>query len=92
MGFEPENTNDRGQLPDTQRKNILEEMNALNRLMQSSSGNIYEVSSAWENHQIPQSDKNIALQLKEITGRLENIDASLAAINAALAKIFLKPE
>jgi hypothetical protein len=60
-----------------QKKNIIEEMNALNQLMQNPANEVYKISSSWDKRSNGQNYKNMEMAIQEIASRVANIDATL---------------
>ena len=69
-----------------QKRNIIEEMNALNQRMQNSSNEIYKVSSSWDKLPNTQNNRNIEIMIKEMMNYIIKIDNTLTKIDNTLTK------
>lgn len=72
---------------DIQKRNIIEEMNALNQRMQNPSNEIYKISSSWDQHPNAQNNKNIEIMMKEMMNYIIKMDNTLTRMDTALTKI-----
>lgn len=71
----------------TQKKSIVEEVNALNQLMQHPSNDIYKTTALWNKHLNPPSNQSIEPLLKEIADHIASIDIVLTTICKILSQI-----
>ncbi|MEA4823323.1 MAG: hypothetical protein VB111_04325 [Clostridiaceae bacterium] len=86
MDIEQTNSNHSEQDSDIQKRNIIEEMNALNQRMQNPSNEIYKISSSWDKHSNAQS-KNIEIIVKEMMNYIIKMDKTLTKMDTALTKM-----
>lgn len=87
MDIEQTNSNHSDQNSDILKRNIIEEINALNQQMQNPSNEIYKVSSSWDKHPNAQNNKNIEVMIKEIMNYVIKMDATLTKMDTVLTKM-----
>ena len=87
MDIKQTNSNHSDQNSDILKRNIIEEINALNQQMQNSSNEIYKVSSSWDKQPNAQNNKNIEVMIKEIMNYVIKMDTTLTRIDTTLTKI-----
>ena len=86
MNIKQTNSNHSDKNSDNQKRNIIEEMNALNQRIQNPSNEIYKVSSSWDNHANAQNNKNIEIMIKEMMNYIIKMDTALTKIEIALSQ------
>lgn len=87
MDIEQTNSNHSDQNSDIQKRNIIEEMNALNQRMQNPSNEIYKASSLWDKHPNAPNNKNIEIIIKEMMNYIIKMDNTLTKMETALTKM-----
>lgn len=87
MDIEKTNSNHSDQNSDILKRNIIEEINALNQQMQNPSNEIYKVSSSWDKQPNAENNKNIEVMIKEIMNCVIKMDTTLTKMDAVLTKM-----
>lgn len=87
MDIEPTNFNPPDQNSHVQKRNIIEEMNALNQRMQNTSNEIYKISSSWDKHSDAPNNKNVEIMMKEMMNYMIKMSDALTKMEASFTKM-----
>jgi len=86
MDLDQKKTNQADRNSSVQKRNIIEEINALNQRMQNPSNEIYKISSSWDKQPNAQYNKNSEIMIKEMINYIIKMDAVLTRIDIALTE------